>query len=246
MFPLWTHWSHQSRLQSQNSHQWRTSEICAERGSVGNCQDEETETSQNVPLGTIDLGFFEVLSDHGEEVHGDESTFETTELMSPLPLDSRFNRTETLCGKFRKPGNEDQRHEEDPFVDCWNGEQERFDALQQVDPWARNAPTSVPDVKGCFPVIFPVCCVCQKVGVYQRLPIKAPQSDISSEGEDRPSDKSYDGEWWPDEVYLNEVTIGNMSIDSKPVATDDERGRQREITVDSRRIGCESTRLATC
>ena len=31
---------------------------------------------------------------------------------------------------------------------------------------------------------------------------------------------------------LNAVTIGNMSIDSKPVATDGERGRYREITVD--------------
>ena len=36
-----------------------------------------------------------------------------------------------------------------------------------------------------------------------------------------------------DEVDLNAVTIGNMSIDSKPVATDGERGRYREITVDS-------------
>ena len=32
---------------------------------------------------------------------------------------------------------------------------------------------------------------------------------------------------------MNAVTIGNMSIDSKPVATDGERGRYREITVDS-------------
>ena len=113
------------------------------------------------------------------KVDGDESTLETTELMPPLPLDSRFNRTETLCGKFRKPGNEDQRDEEDPFFDCWNGEQEQFNVLQQMDPWARNAPKSVPDVKGCFPVIFPVCSVCQQMGVYQRLPIKAPQYDIS-------------------------------------------------------------------
>ena len=37
----------------------------------------------------------------------------------------------------------------------------------------------------------------------------------------------------PDEVDLNAVTMGNMTIDSKPVATDDERGRYREITVDS-------------
>ena len=32
---------------------------------------------------------------------------------------------------------------------------------------------------------------------------------------------------------LNAVTIGNMTIDSKHVATDGERGRYREITVDS-------------
>ena len=43
--------------------------------SVGNCEDEETETSQHVPLGTIDLGSFEVLSDHGDEVDVDESTY---------------------------------------------------------------------------------------------------------------------------------------------------------------------------
>ena len=29
--------------------------------SVGNCEDEGTETSQHVPLGTIDLGSFEVI-----------------------------------------------------------------------------------------------------------------------------------------------------------------------------------------
>ena len=49
---------------------------------------------------------------------------------------------------------------------------------------------------------------------------------------DRATTKN-DGEWWPDEVDLSAVTIGNMSIDSKLVATDGERGRCREITVDS-------------
>ena len=57
------------------------------------------------------------------------------------------------------------------------------------------------------------------------MPITALQYDISSEGEGRPdeipievapSDNSNDGEWWPDEVDLNTVTIGNMTIDSKP------------------------------
>ena len=78
------------------------------------------------------------------------------------------------------------------------GSQEQLDALQQMDPWAHNAPKSEPDVKGCLSVNFPVCSMCQKLGMYQRLPIKAPQYDISSEGEDRPSDNSNDGEWWPD------------------------------------------------
>ena len=141
---------------------------------VGNFEDEETETSQNVPLGTIDLCSFEVLSDHGDEVEDDESTNETTEMMPPLPPGSWFKRTETLCGKFRKPCNEDHRDKEDPFLDCWDGKQEQFDALQQMDPWARNAPKSVPDVKGCLSVHFPACSVCQKLGVYQRLPMKAP------------------------------------------------------------------------
>ena len=79
--------------------------------SVGNCEDEETETSQHVPLGTIDLGSFEVLSDHGHEVDGDESTYETTEMMPPLPPDSWFKRTETFCRKFRTTCNEDHRDE---------------------------------------------------------------------------------------------------------------------------------------
>ena len=85
---------------------------------------------------------------------------------------------------FQKPCNEDHRDEEYPFLDCWDGKQEQFDALQQMDPWARNAPKSV------------------------QLPIKAPQYDISSEGEDRPSDDSNDGGWWLDEVDLNAVTVG--------------------------------------
>ena len=102
-----------------------------------------------------------------------------------------------------------------------------------MDPWARNAPKAEPDVKGCLSVNFLACSVCQKPGVYQRLPMKAPQYDISSEGEDRLSDNSDDGEWEPDEVDLNAFTVGNMSIDSKSVATDHERGRYREVTVDS-------------
>ena len=35
---------------------------------VASCEDEETETSRDVPLGTIDLASFEVLSNHGDDV----------------------------------------------------------------------------------------------------------------------------------------------------------------------------------
>ena len=48
-----------------------------------------------------------------------------------------------------------------------------------------------------------------------------------------PNSNSNDEEWWPNEVELKAVTIGNMSIDSKLVETDGKRGRYREITVDS-------------
>ena len=186
-----------------------------------------------MPLETIDLGSFEVLSGHGDEVEDDESTNEAKEMMPPLRPGSWFKRTDTFCGKFRKPCNADHQDEEYPSLDCWDGKQEQSDALQQMDPWARNAPKSESDVKGCLSVNFPACSVCQKLGVYQRLPMKGPQCNISSKGEDRPSDNSNDGEWGPDELDVNAVTVGNMSIDSKPVATDGERGRYREITVDS-------------
>ena len=226
---------------------------------VGSCEEEEPETSQNVPLGTIDLGSFEVLSDHGDaEDDGDVEEFleEATGTMSPPPPASWVKSIETSkhnemdCKKFRKPCNGDRRDEESPFFDCWDGKHEQSDALQQMDPWA---PKSTPNVKSCLSVNFPVCSVCQKLGVYQHLPSKAPQCDVSSEGEGlseeipievAPSDHSNDEEWWPGEVDLNSVTINNMSIDSKPVETDGKRGRYREITLRCRRIRCESRRLA--
>ena len=58
---------------------------------------------QRLPFGTIDLGSFEVLSDHGEEEEDDESANETTEMMPPLPRGLWFERIETFCEKFRKP-----------------------------------------------------------------------------------------------------------------------------------------------
>ena len=101
------------------------------------------------------------------------------ELCQPLPPVSCFKKTGTSkhtdmhCGKFRKPCSGDRRDEESPFFDCWDWKHEQSDVLQQVDLWARNAPKSVPSVKGCLSVNFLVCSVCQKLGVYQHLPITA-------------------------------------------------------------------------
>ena len=46
---------------------------------VGNCEEEEQQSSQNVPLGIIDLGSFEVLSDHGETKEDDVVADESSE-----------------------------------------------------------------------------------------------------------------------------------------------------------------------
>ena len=35
---------------------------------AGGCEEEQPDTPQNVPLGTIYLGSFEVLSDHGDTI----------------------------------------------------------------------------------------------------------------------------------------------------------------------------------
>ena len=62
----------------------------APRGNgIGNCQDEEQETHGHVPLSTIELRSFEVLSDHGhttEDIEDiDEFPEEPTETMLPPP-----------------------------------------------------------------------------------------------------------------------------------------------------------------
>ena len=130
----------------------------------------EPETSQNVPLGTINLGSCEVLSNN---VDVDDFSEDALEEVS-----------KTL--QWRPPRRRgDRRGEESPFFDCWDCKHEQSDVLQQVDPLVRNAPKPVPSVKGCLSVNFPVCSVCQKLGVYQHLPTEAPQYDISSEGEGR-------------------------------------------------------------
>ena len=75
---------------------------------VGNCEEEDPEISQNVTLGIIDLGSFEVLSDHGDaEDDGDVGEFseEATKNMPPPPVASWFKTTETskhncIAGSF--------------------------------------------------------------------------------------------------------------------------------------------------
>ena len=74
------------------------------------------------------LVIFEQIAEGGG-VEDAESTSDTTEMMSPLPPVSWFKTTETFCGRFRKPCNEDHQDEEDPFFDCWDGK-EQFDATR--------------------------------------------------------------------------------------------------------------------
>ena len=95
-----------------------------------------------MPLGTIDLGSFAVLSDHGDaEDDGEVDEFfeEATGIMPLPPLSSWSKNTETLkrnqrhCRKFRKSCNGDRIDEESQFFDCWDGKHEQSDALQQID-----------------------------------------------------------------------------------------------------------------
>ena len=43
------------------------------------------------------------------------------------------------------------------------GSMSSLDVSQQADPWARNAPKSVPNVKSCLSLKLLVCSVCQKL-----------------------------------------------------------------------------------
>ena len=109
---------------------------------------KKQETSQNVPLGTVDLK----LSDHGgtaeNDVVVDESSEEATGTMPPLPPAPWFKKTkmskhtEMHCGRFSKHchGNDCRNGEESSFFDCWD---EQSDILQQAYPWAQNSPKSV-------------------------------------------------------------------------------------------------------
>ena len=71
---------------------------------VGCCEEEDPKTSQNVPLGTIDLGSFEVLSDHIDTVEDedevDEFSEETTGVMPPLQPVSWFKKVAGSYGNL--------------------------------------------------------------------------------------------------------------------------------------------------
>ena len=93
-------------------------------------------TSQNVPLGTIDLGSFEVFSDHGDEVEDDEST----EMMPPLPPMVSFGNIAMKITKTKRIH----------FFIVGMGSKSSPTLCKQMDPWARNALKSERDVKGCL------------------------------------------------------------------------------------------------
>ena len=77
MFSLWAHWSFGAECRGKTER--RTPEICTQGKGVGSCEEEKQETSHNVPLVTIDLGSFEVLSDHGDTVEDDVVVDESSE-----------------------------------------------------------------------------------------------------------------------------------------------------------------------
>ena len=123
-----------------------------------------------MPLGTIDLGSFEVLSDHGDTVEDDvvvdESSEEATGTMPPLPPAPWFKKTKTSKHAEKHRGrfchdNDCRGGEESSFFDCWD---EQSDILQQADPWAQNAPKSVSHAKGCLSVNFHCLLCVSKVG----------------------------------------------------------------------------------
>ena len=142
---------------------------------VGNCEEEEQESSQNVPLGIVDLESFEVLSDHGETMADDdvvESSEESTGTMPPLPpvswlKERRMSRyAEMLCRKFRKhgKGNDCRDGEESSFFDCWDWRHEQSDMLKYADPWEQNEPKTAASAKDCQSVNFLILFCVSEIG----------------------------------------------------------------------------------
>ena len=154
MFPLWTHWSHQSRLQSQNSLHWRTPKVCAQREKCWKLRRRRNGDLTKMWLWGPSIWSFEVLSEHGDEVDGDESTYETTEMMPPLPPDSRFQRSETFCGKFRNLAMKITEMKRIHSLIVGMGSKNSSTLCNKWILGARNAPKSVPDVKGCLSANF--------------------------------------------------------------------------------------------
>ena len=72
---------------------------------AGSCEEEKPETSQNVPMGTIDLGSFEEQSDHGDAAEDDVDVNELSEEACQLPLGLRRQRLQStqrcIAGSFQ-------------------------------------------------------------------------------------------------------------------------------------------------
>ena len=114
--PLWTHWSHQSGLQSQDSHERRTPEICTPKERVLEVAKKKIQQNHKMYHWRPSiLGSFEVLIDHGDaaedDVDVDKSSEDATEIMPPPTPASWFKKTDTSkhtemhCRSFRKPCN---------------------------------------------------------------------------------------------------------------------------------------------
>ena len=214
----------------------------APRGKgVGNCEEEEQESSQNVPLGIVDL-FVVFLMCCQTTTRPQKTLLLLMNLWkNPQGLCHRCHlfpgsRTQGFqgtqkgtAGSFGKKqcnGNDCRDGEESSFFDCWYWRHKQSDILQHADPWVPNEPKSRSSAKVCLSVNFSICSVCQKLGVYkprfanEQLP---PHYDIPGEGECRhdevPIEIAPCEVWLLDEVELKTVTFSNMSIDSKLVET---------------------------
>ena len=127
----------ESRLQSQNSRQWRTPKSAPKGKGAESCEEEQPETSQNVPLGTIDLGSFEVLSPKKMRLMLMNPQMKPQERpASWIKKTETLQHTEMHCEKFRKSCNGDHRDEESPFFDCWDWKHEQSER-QKVLEFAR-------------------------------------------------------------------------------------------------------------
>ena len=153
----------------------------APRGKgVGNCEEEEQESSQNVPLGIVDLFVFFTCCQNTTRPQktmllllnvqkNPQGRCHRCHLFPGSRTQGVQGTQKCAAGSFEKQcnGNDCRDGEESSFFDCWYWRHKQSDILQHADPWAPNEPKSRSSAKVCLSVNFTICSVCQKLGVYK-------------------------------------------------------------------------------